>query len=537
MIGSNNSYVPSVLLGAEAAKSPSVHKIHILGEDERSKFIAHALSGLYESVELMGWTPRYESTKYGNIQRARRGGARGVAAAPLIEKNAATRAEPNVEDDSHIDQLVVTGNGHEAALALDSVKHRLDKDSTVCLMNDGLGVLEDVRRKIFSGTMDTPDFLLGHMSHRLAYNRKYDSVRELRFGQLMLTPASTTRTIRTQELQRKVETRVNFVETVAGSKALNSTMTQYDQWLRFKLPSVIFNAVVEPVCVLLDEQYQGLLQNRPAERMMHRLLEEIVAVLTSMPELRNSSAIRDFVNGRAIRNVLYGGIMAKKSQPSRLATQLTRGLPTDVDYLNGYFIQRGQRLGLDLRYHSMMRDMVKARHSQEIEKLNSHVPFEETSVPSELGYRYRTRTRTRGGQESDKGFIYLGIRKARLEQLKAQGGGGSGPSMGRGGGGAGQEQQEAQRRKQEEARQHILQQILHPEAADRLGRIRLVKEQRATDVENRLIMLAQSGQLRSKVTEEQLKDLLNAVADNKEEEKIVVNRRKAWDDEDDDFDL
>lgn len=74
-----------------------------------------------------------------------------------------------------------------------------------------------------------------------------------------------------------------------------------------------------------------------------------------------------------------------------------------------------------------------------------------------------------------------------------------------------------------------------PEAADRLGRIRLVKEERANDVENRLIMLAQSGQLRSKVTEEQLKELLNAVADTKEKEKIVVNRRKAWEDEDDDF--
>lgn len=84
----------------------------------------------------------------------------------------------------------------------------------------------------------------------------------------------------------------------------------------------------------------------------------------------------------------------------------------------------------------------------------------------------------------------------------------------------------------------MLNQILMPEAADRLGRIRLVKEERATDIENRLIMLAQTGQLRSKVTEEQLKELLNAMADNKEEEKIVVTRRKGWglDDDDDLFD-
>ncbi|TVY48124.1 DNA-binding protein [Lachnellula occidentalis] len=90
-----------------------------------------------------------------------------------------------------------------------------------------------------------------------------------------------------------------------------------------------------------------------------------------------------------------------------------------------------------------------------------------------------------------------------------------------------------------EARQSILSQILEPEAADRLGRIRMVKESRAADVENRLITLARSGQLRAKVTEEQLKELLNAVAETKEEEKIVVSRRKAgWDDDDDDlFDL
>jgi programmed cell death protein 5 len=55
-------------------------------------------------------------------------------------------------------------------------------------------------------------------------------------------------------------------------------------------------------------------------------------------------------------------------------------------------------------------------------------------------------------------------------------------------------------------------------------------------VENRLIVLARSGQLRQKVTEEQLKELLGAVSEKKEEAKIVVSRRKGgWDDEDDDL--
>jgi programmed cell death protein 5 len=94
------------------------------------------------------------------------------------------------------------------------------------------------------------------------------------------------------------------------------------------------------------------------------------------------------------------------------------------------------------------------------------------------------------------------------------------------------------RQQESDQRASILAQILTPEAADRLGRIKLVKESRAADVENRLIMLARGGQLRAKVTEEQLKELLGAVAEKEDDtSKIKISRRKAWEDEDDDDEL
>lgn len=58
------------------------------------------------------------------------------------------------------------------------------------------------------------------------------------------------------------------------------------------------------------------------------------------------------------------------------------------------------------------------------------------------------------------------------------------------------------------------------------------------DIENRLITLAKSGQLRSKVTEKQLKELLGAIADDTRQSQgggdIVISRRKGgWDDDGD----
>ena len=61
-----------------------------------------------------------------------------------------------------------------------------------------------------------------------------------------------------------------------------------------------------------------------------------------------------------------------------------------------------------------------------------------------------------------------------------------------------------------------------------------MKASRAEDVENRLIMLARSGQLRSRVSEAQLKEILNAVSEQQQEaEKVTVQRKKGgWDDDD-----
>ncbi|KAH0847339.1 hypothetical protein AYO21_03750 [Fonsecaea monophora] len=121
------------------------------------------------------------------------------------------------------------------------------------------------------------------------------------------------------------------------------------------------------------------------------------------------------------------------------------------------------------------------------------------------------------------------IRAARLAQLKQQ--------QGRGGSSDNGDDEEKRRKQESEARSLMLSQILEPEAADRLGRIRMVKESRATDVENRLIMLARSGQLRQKVTEDQLKEMLASLSEHEKQtghtmESVKVVRRGGWDDDD-----
>ena len=82
------------------------------------------------------------------------------------------------------------------------------------------------------------------------------------------------------------------------------------------------------------------------------------------------------------------------------------------------------------------------------------------------------------------------------------------------------EQQEEEQEKLEEERKRILSYILTSEARERMARIRMARPEYVQDIENQLIILAQSGKIHQKITDQQLKELLAQLAQRKKEIKI-----------------
>lgn len=71
-------------------------------------------------------------------------------------------------------------------------------------------------------------------------------------------------------------------------------------------------------------------------------------------------------------------------------------------------------------------------------------------------------------------------------------------------------------KKIEELKKTILKKILTREAIERLGRIRLVKPDLATQLELYLVQLFQSGKIKNEITDEQLKFILESLTSKKE---------------------
>ncbi len=106
------------------------------------------------------------------------------------------------------------------------------------------------------------------------------------------------------------------------------------------------------------------------------------------------------------------------------------------------------------------------------------------------------------------------LKKKRLKQLQEQGQGQQEQDI--------QKQQE-QQQEYEERKKQILRSILDSEARERLGRIRIAHPELVENVEQQLLMLAQSGRLNQKITDDMLVQILKKVTPKKRETTI---RRK-----------
>ncbi len=83
--------------------------------------------------------------------------------------------------------------------------------------------------------------------------------------------------------------------------------------------------------------------------------------------------------------------------------------------------------------------------------------------------------------------------------------------------------EDAQQKEFEDQKKLILRAILTDDARERLGRIKAARPEMADNLENQLIMLAQSGRLKNKINDEQLRELLAKILPKKRD--ITIRRR------------
>ncbi|KAK3906590.1 hypothetical protein C8A05DRAFT_11687 [Staphylotrichum tortipilum] len=368
---------------------PQSEVVHVMGLNPAGLYIAHTLAGC-ETIPPV----RFILDKYSYLRRWRearqrltlyRGDTRidrlGIMAQYVSEQQA------ELGGGEFIDNLIVTLPAAQVVKALGLIKHRLNHNSTICLVNDGLGVAEALIETYFPDPFSRPVFLLGHLTTALGYTTSRLAVSEVRAGRLHLSIFSSQGhdvnrpfLIKHHPPLEKTTRATHLIRILAAMPGLHATGHPMPDFLSYKLPKLAFRTIVEPLAALFDCRYDALPKNRHARHLMDQLIGELSSVISRLPECRDSDKLRQFAVVESLRKDSFRKLMLQRTADSPMRAQVTRGWATDLEFLSGYFAKRGREVQASIKALEAVMWSVRAKQNEQLKKLANEIPFETSEL-------------------------------------------------------------------------------------------------------------------------------------------------------------
>jgi cytochrome b translational activator protein CBS2 len=358
-------------------------QVYVMGLDLAGRHIAHTLAGCETIPPVRYIIHEHYLRKQWNEANRQLTVYRGD---DMIVRNRVVAEDTSglVESSGDIiENLIVTVPAGQVVQALESIQHRLNHRSTICLVNDGLGVAEALTEAYFHNEAKRPVFLLGHFSTVLGHTNQRFSVHEVSPGRLYLSlfsrarePGARFEIKRHPPLERTARA-THFIRLLTAMPGLNATGHPMTDFLKYKLPTLAFRSIVDPLATLLECTYDQLPGNMYARQLMDQIIGELSHVVARLPECRDSEMSRQTAVVSMLRKHVLRKLMLQRNADSKMRSNTSRGWNTDLDFLAGYFIRRGREVQADVPTLSSITLAVKAKQMVMLKQVEAEVPFEE----------------------------------------------------------------------------------------------------------------------------------------------------------------
>ncbi|MDI1486973.1 MAG: 2-dehydropantoate 2-reductase (Ketopantoate reductase) (KPA reductase) (KPR) [Ramalina farinacea] len=268
------------------------------------------------------------------------------------------------EHESIIYNLVVTLKAYATAKAINSIAHRLTRESTILFLQNGMGIIDEVNNLVFPDPAQRPTYMVGINSHGLKKGKLDFEVTHSGKGTIALG-------IMPPLLVRDSERIATLSESSASARYMLRTMTRTPvfvavgfpptQLLQQQLDKLAVNAIINPLTAILNIINGGLVANFYLKRVMRLLLAEVSLVIRSLPELQNVPNVKMRFEPARLERIALSVAEKTYQNDSSMLQDVRNGRQTEIDYINGYIVKRGEDLGVHCVLNYMLMHMVKAK--------------------------------------------------------------------------------------------------------------------------------------------------------------------------------
>ena len=311
----------------------------------------------------------------------------------------------------HIESLIITTKAQSTLPALTKLLPRLSGNSTIVLLQNGLGVYEQLIQELFRNPESRPHFIVTANTHG-AWLKNYSQVVHAAVGQIEfgIVPDPLQRDFEAAMKDEDVpihdrQLHINDITPLTDDPQLSryrslrltvaalSAMEALDaKWqpirdvqvaMRRKL---VANAVINPLTALMGCRNGDIFTQKASLRIASRICAEAAAAFErelihatqSMLEgVGDAYNQRQLPVGRIPRLLEQGALQkeclrvakATKGNVSSMLADLRKGRPTEIDYLNGYLLHLGNAYQIPMPANAMLLNLIKMRSAIPLDQM------------------------------------------------------------------------------------------------------------------------------------------------------------------------
>ena len=293
------------------------------------------------------------------------------------DKTAPNQVHAVDKQEEIIHHLIVSVKAPQTVKALKAVAHRLTQDSSILFLQNGMGMVDEVNEKVFPDENCRPTYIAGVVSHGLYSKRPFSVVHAgegtTALGVLPRMPMSES--LQPEALNQLSSSARYLMRTMTRTAVFVAVGFSPTEILQQQLDKLAVNCIINPLTAILDCKNGALMYNFYFQRVVRLLLAEISLVIKSLPELRNVPNINMRFDTLRLERMVFSIVNTTAENYSSMLQDVRSGRLSEIDYINGYIVKRGEEIGIHCVMNYMLMHMVKGKNKNTFQETADLLPL------------------------------------------------------------------------------------------------------------------------------------------------------------------
>jgi len=260
-----------------------------------------------------------------------------------------------------IQNLIVATKSYQTAFAIEIIKDRLSCNSTILFAQNGMGTIDEVNEKVFPDPAERPNYLACIAWHGIYSQGPFRSV-HAGVGNAIIGRVGDSKAPQ------------YLIDKIVQAKTLAAEEVPPNELLRLTLEKLVGNAMINPLTVIFNCRNGELFDKNPVFGLMVLLLKEASQVIRSLPELAGDPETASRFSVKSLEAGVLDLAKRTAENTSSMLQDVRAGRQTEIDYINGYIIERGKELGIECKNNEKVVKMIKEGKQIQVDEISKYFP-------------------------------------------------------------------------------------------------------------------------------------------------------------------